>query len=84
MTIEQAFGYLFEAPKIVKQLATMSWQYLTAPQDGVVFLTWIGGQMQHKFPTDGYVWADQEQHYRQEYGGYVRNTCHSRGSRQLT
>lgn len=74
MGLEQAFQYLFEAPKIVKQLAPMAWQYLQAPQDGKVFLTWIGGRMSQTFPTDGYVWADQERHYHQDVGGYVRTS----------
>lgn len=52
----------------------MSWQYISAPQDGTVFLTWIGGRMQTQFPSDGYVWVDPEQRYTQDFGGYVRRT----------
>ncbi|KAH0338568.1 DUF1750-domain-containing protein, partial [Aureobasidium melanogenum] len=69
--IDGAYTYLFEAPKVVKQVAPMSWQYISAPQDGTVFLTWIGGRMQNQFPTDGYVWVDPEQRYTQDFGGYT-------------
>ena len=67
---EDHYG-LFDAPKVVKQVATMSWQYISAPQDGTVFLSWIGNRMQNQFPTDGYVWVDPEQRYTQDFGGYV-------------
>ncbi|KAI5253770.1 DUF1750-domain-containing protein [Aureobasidium subglaciale] len=72
LSIDGAYSYLFEAPKVVKQVAPMSWQYISAPQDGTVFLTWIGGRMQNQlFPTDGYVWVDPEQRYTQDFGGYT-------------
>jgi hypothetical protein len=71
LSIDGAYTYLFDAPKVVKQVAPMSWQYISAPQDGTVFLTWIGGRMQNQFPTDGYVWVDPEQRYTQDFGGYV-------------
>ncbi|KAI4755606.1 DUF1750-domain-containing protein [Aureobasidium sp. EXF-3400] len=71
LSIDGAYTYLFDAPKVVKQVAPMSWQYISAPQDGTVFLTWIGGRMQNQFPTDGYVWVDPEQRYTQDFGGYT-------------
>lgn len=71
LNLDQAYQFLFEAPKVVKQIAPMTWQYLPGPQDGTVFLTWIGGRMANSFATDGYVWADQEQRYTQDFGGYV-------------
>ncbi|KEQ72125.1 DUF1750-domain-containing protein, partial [Aureobasidium namibiae CBS 147.97] len=71
LSIDGAYSYLFDAPKVVKQVAPMSWQYISAPQDGTVFLTWIGGRMQNQFPTDGYVWVDPEQRYTQDFGGYT-------------
>ncbi|GAB7347587.1 hypothetical protein MBLNU459_g4468t1 [Dothideomycetes sp. NU459] len=71
LNIDQAYQYLFEAPKVVKQIAPMSWQYLSGPNDGTVFLTWIGPRMQNQFPTDGYVWADPEQRYTHDFGGYT-------------
>lgn len=27
--------------------------------------------MQNSFASDGYIWADQEQRYTQDFGGYV-------------
>lgn len=71
MGLDQAWHYLLEAPKIVKQLAPMSWQYLSGPQDGTVFLTWAGPRTGNNFPTDGYIWAGQEEHIVQDFGGYV-------------
>lgn len=71
LNIDQAYQFLFEAPKVVKQIAPMAWQYLAGPPTGTVFLTWIGGRMQGQFASDGYVWIDQEQRYTQDVGGYV-------------
>lgn len=49
----------------------MSWQYLNAPQDGQVNLTWIGPQMNGGFPTDGYLWAGPEERGVMDFAGYV-------------
>lgn len=50
----------------------MSWQYLTTPNTGTVFLEWISrGNSERNFPSDGYVWADPETTYRQEFNGYT-------------
>ncbi|GAM85671.1 hypothetical protein ANO11243_036780 [Dothideomycetidae sp. 11243] len=68
---ELAFQYLFDAPKVVKQHATMSWQYLTAPQDGTIFLTWAAPRNNDQFPSDGYFWEGPEERMMQEFGGYV-------------
>jgi len=71
LTIDQAYQCLVDAPKVVKQIAPMQWQYLGGPHPGTVFLTWVGGRMQNSFATDGYVWADQEQRFTQDFGAYV-------------
>jgi len=63
---------LTEAPRIVQHIAPMSWQYLNAPQDGQVNLTWIGTHMNGGFPTDGYLWVGQEERVAMDFGGYVR------------
>ncbi|THW75515.1 DUF1750-domain-containing protein [Aureobasidium pullulans] len=82
LNIDGAYTYLFDAPKVVKQVAPMSWQYISAPQDGTVFLTWIGGRMQNQFPTDGYVWVDPEQRFTQDFGGYTLEVAvHNSGYR---
>jgi len=49
----------------------MSWQYLNAPSDGQVMLMWIAPRMSNNFPTDGYIWAGQEDHSLHDVGGYV-------------
>lgn len=72
MHIQQAFKYLFDAPQVVKQHATMSWRYLTAPRDGTVFLTWISPRYNEQFPSDGFLWAGPEERMVQEISGYVR------------
>jgi hypothetical protein len=54
----------------------MTWTFLDAPQDGAVFLVYIpqspNPQVAHTFSTDGYVWADGERMFTQEYKGFVR------------
>lgn len=62
----------------------MSWNYVQPPQDGTVWLEWIS---QHKndqpYPSDGYVWGDPEQAYRQSFGGYtIEMRVHTVGFRQ--
>lgn len=70
--IEQVYHYLFEAPKIVKTLSPMSWHYVTPPQDGTLWLEWIPlEKMDHPYSSDGYIWADMEHSFRQEYNGYT-------------
>lgn len=72
LSIEQALSYLVDAPQIVKQVAPMAWTYVQAPQDGTVWLEWLSpSRVDNRFPSDGYVWADPEQTYRQEFGGYT-------------
>lgn len=71
MGLDQAFTFLAQAPQIVQKMAPMSWQYLQAPQDGTLFLTWAGPRTGNQFPTDGYLWAGQEEHLVQDYAGFV-------------
>ena len=72
MQLDVAFQRLYEAPKVVKEMAPMSWQYLAPPpQDGTVFLTWIGPRLQNQFPSDGYIWPGPEERQLQDFGGYV-------------
>ncbi|KAK3724422.1 hypothetical protein LTR37_001046 [Vermiconidia calcicola] len=83
LNVEQAFRYLLDAPTIVKATAPMSWTYVQAPQDGTVWLEWIAPRNgEYRFPSDGYVWGDPEQTYRQEFGGYtVEMLVHTVGYR---
>lgn len=84
MQIDQAFKYLLDAPSIVKQIAAMSWQYLQAPQDGMVFLEWLPNKANEtsRFPSDGYIWADPESTYHHDFGGYtIEIMVHTSGYR---
>lgn len=65
--------YLTQAPKIVREVAPVSWTYLQAPPaDGTVFLAWQPeSQRGTRFASDGYVWADPEANYTFERHGYV-------------
>ncbi|KXL44782.1 MAG: hypothetical protein FE78DRAFT_540696 [Acidomyces sp. 'richmondensis'] len=74
LSLDQAFSYLLDAPTIVKQIAAMSWTYVQAPPDGTIWLEWLPPEKMGadgRYPSDGYVWADQESAYRQEYRGYT-------------
>lgn len=62
---------LLDAPRVVRDVAPMSWQYLQAPPDGSIFLTFQPPQRQSAFASDGYVWVDPETVYTQELNGFV-------------
>lgn len=60
-----------EAPKIVRDLQPVQWQFLDAPPDGSVLLTWQPMEyLGNNFASDGYVWADAEQSFTSEVRGY--------------
>jgi len=68
---EALVNYLLEAPKIMRDMAPVQWQFLDAPPDGTLFLTWQPSDyMQATFASDGYVW-DVEQPFNSEIRGYV-------------
>ena len=72
LTMDKIFASLFQAPRIVKEQSPVVWQYLQPPQDGTMFLAWQPlGQVGSMFATDGYVWAEPEITYQQEFNGYV-------------
>lgn len=65
-------GYLLEAPKIVRDLQPMQWQFLETPPDGTLMLTWQPLEyLGTNFASDGYIWADAEQIFKSEVRGYV-------------
>lgn len=70
--IEQIVNYLIEAPKIMREVAPVQWQYLDGPPDGSMFLVWQPLEMQTNFASDGYVWSDAETPFNSEVRGYVR------------
>ena len=51
----------------------MTWTYLQGPADGTVFMEWLpaGGQIQSRFSSDGFVWADAETTFTMDMKGYV-------------
>jgi len=70
--------YLIQAPRIVKEQASMNWMFLQCPQDGDVLLVWQPPQMGTQEASDGYVWADAEAAFSSEMRGYVRTEIPSR------
>ena len=62
-----------QAPKTMRE-TPVQWQFLDAPADGTLFLTWQPTEyMNMNFASDGYAWADGEQPFNSEVRGYV---CH--------
>lgn len=76
-TLEQIVQFLLEAPKVMRDISPVQWQYLDAPRDGSMFLTWQPQDyMGVQFASDGYVWNDNEQLFTSEVRGYVsENEC---------
>jgi len=72
MSIESVVNSLVEASKIMRDLQPVQWQFLEAPPDGSLFLTWQPLEyLDTSFASDGYIWADVEQVFSQEAHGYV-------------
>jgi hypothetical protein len=70
-SLEMIVGFLMEAPKIVRDVQPVQWQFLDGPQDGSLFLTWQPIEyLGTNFASDGYVWADAEQAFTSEVQGY--------------
>lgn len=63
--------HLQEAPKIVRDVSTMTWMaLLEPPRDGTLMLVWQPPQ-NTQFVSDGYIWTDEEQGFTQQLAGYV-------------
>lgn len=75
LPLETVTDFLIQAPTITREVAGMSWKFLDAPPDGSVMLVWQPPQLGTYAASDGYVWADAEQAYSNEYRGYVRIGC---------
>lgn len=73
--IEQIVNYLVEAPKVMREVAPVQWQYLDGPPDGSMFLVWQPLEMQTSFASDGYVWSDAETPFNSEVRGYVSDSA---------
>lgn len=71
-SLETIVGYLLEAPKIVRELQPMQWQFIDTPQDGTLLLSWQPLEyLSTTFSSDGFVWADVEASFKSEVRGYV-------------
>ena len=72
-SFETIVGYLLEAPKIVRDLQPMQWQFIETPPDGTLMLTWHPLEyLGTNFASDGFIWADAEHVFKSEVRGYVR------------
>ncbi|KAI4216868.1 MAG: hypothetical protein LQ351_000817 [Letrouitia transgressa] len=64
---------LKNAVQITKEVAAMNWTFVDAPKDGTMMLVWQPlDKMGTHSASDGYIWADAEQAFSSEAGGYVR------------
>ncbi|EXJ93184.1 hypothetical protein A1O3_01741 [Capronia epimyces CBS 606.96] len=71
-SFETIVGYLLEAPKIVRDLQPVQWQFVETPPDGTLMLTWQPLEyLGTNFASDGYVWADAEHVFKSEVRGYT-------------
>lgn len=70
-SLEMIVSFLMEAPKIVRDVQPVQWQFLDAPPDGSLLLTWQPLEyLGTNFASDGYVWADAEQPFTSIVQGY--------------
>ena len=70
--LETVVSYLLEAPKMMRDMHPVQWQFLDAPPDNTMFLTWQpSDHMGLNFASDGYVWGDPEQLFDSDVRGYV-------------
>ncbi|RMD44078.1 hypothetical protein DV735_g1064, partial [Chaetothyriales sp. CBS 134920] len=71
-SLETIVGYLLEAPKIMRDLQPVQWQFIDAPPDGTIFLAWQPLEyMATTMASDGYIWADPEHVAKSEMHGYT-------------
>ena len=63
--------YLMAAPRITREVAAMSWQFVDAPPDGTVMLIWQPPALGTHSATDGLVYGGVEQAFSSELRGYV-------------
>lgn len=70
---EVALQHLQNAPRIVRQMRPVRWEYWQAPPDGKIALCWQPqSQLGNNFATDGYVWAEPEAQFSVNVHGWVR------------
>ncbi|OAP61968.1 hypothetical protein AYL99_04171 [Fonsecaea erecta] len=70
--VDTIVGYLLEAPKIVRDLQPMQWQFIDTPADGTLILEWQPLEyLGTSYASDGFIWADVEHVYKSEVRGYT-------------
>ncbi|EXJ76262.1 uncharacterized protein A1O5_00770 [Cladophialophora psammophila CBS 110553] len=70
--VDTIVGYLLEAPKIVRDLQPMQWQFIDCPPDGTFILEWQPLEyLGTSYASDGFIWADVEHVYKSEVRGYT-------------
>ncbi|KIW29958.1 uncharacterized protein PV07_05742 [Cladophialophora immunda] len=70
--VDTIVGYLLEAPKIVRDLQPMQWQFIDTPPDGTLILEWQPLEyLGTSYASDGFIWADVEHVYKSEVRGYT-------------
>ena len=63
---------LSQAPELTQHQATVTWRFLAEPpSDGESILVWQPPQLGTEFASDGYVWADVDTAFAQDYNGQV-------------
>lgn len=76
LALDTALEHLLQAPRIVRELSPVAWQFLTPLKDGTLLLMWQpSSHLQNTYATDGYIWADPERQFLQDCKGYV--SCES-------
>ncbi|KAB5536350.1 hypothetical protein GE09DRAFT_323622 [Coniochaeta sp. 2T2.1] len=69
LNTQEVVKWLSNAPKIARDVAPFYWTYLDAPADGTIFLAWQPlARRNVEFSSDGYIWPQPEQTYRQDVG----------------
>lgn len=68
---ERVLSELSKAPQVVRN-RPVQWQYLSAPRDGTLLLTWHPrNQLGDNYASDGYVWFGPERTQPHAQDGYV-------------
>ena len=76
LALDTALEHLLQAPRIVRELSPVAWQFITPLKDGTLLLMWQpSAHLQNTYATDGYIWADPERQFLQDCKGYV--SCES-------
>lgn len=71
-SLDNIVHFLVEAPKVLRESATVHWQFIDTPADGTMLLVWQPAQYgEHTVASDGYVWGDVEQAFTSDVRGFV-------------